>query len=694
MSESSSQIAVSLSTEDSNSTEQNMSLHTPCKSASASASTNEECSLSSETASSSARKSTNFSSPSNSSKNNNNNTSNNNKTTKETPKETPKESPKESAKDSPAFSLRPRRSTPKPDLKSPSFTASSSTQSPKYSIFTKNPSLLESRRFSPQSFEVVKRKLFRLIAKNEGIPCDEDEDFVPIDSKSISLNPSTNLKNVSSSASNFDNPSVAAASSSSITTSKIKSEGNNDQGDSTSDSTTSGSLLAGYTKVKRHRQRTTIPLKPVDSIKTNIDLCIFSRKISIHQITCHFESPSACDVKANPAKSPFIYYDKHYLTLKVIKILKPITVTRMIKIKQDDEVGTNFENTGKISNEEPSCNIENDNQIEENYLVKSENESTSNEIKYDSINVECLIVLTQEINVSSPLIQSSSNSGEFDSTKQILPIYFYSEYSNIDLKPGQALEITKFVAHEPQIDSLEEINLQQCMKNFDHPLIIGDDDGDGGADSESSNLTIICEDSTDGNSSSSPSTRSKRKRRKVSHGNSPRSSCDEQICGSKNTPNKLTAIRIMVDEFWQTNQLTSDCLSLVMDSKVITEPNESYKINEATFKLVSFAQLDDLEVKSSLLRQVKEYQQKSSFAPSVITLSDPRGDKYCNDRINKDHSQIHSRIPFISIKDKIVSVENPLLLKVNTIGKRKEVPSPGLRFTSKIIKESENTGEK
>lgn len=622
--------------------------HSPCKSSQEESCTSNEAALSSRKSSSNSRS--------------------------RTCKETPKESAKDSSKDSPAFSLRPRRSTPKPDLKSPSFSASSSTPSPKYSIFTKNPALLESRRFSPQSFEVVKRKLFRLIAKNEGIPCEEDEDFVPIDSTSLTSSASS-MKNITA-ASSTDNNSLAV--------SRMRSENGSDQGESTSDSTASASLLAGYTKVKRHQQRTTVPLKPSDSIKSNIDLCIFSRKISLNQIASHFETSHSSSQSTEPAKPTCIYYDKHYITLKVVKILKPITVSRMLKV--DTAL-----NNSPDENITQGSNVQNSSNQPANGSDKSESagaSGSSEAANYTPVSVQCLIVLTQEVNLSSPLLHSStSHSNDFDSCKQILPVYFYSEYSNIDLKPGQALEVTKFVAHEPRSDSLEENHLIQFIKHLDQP--IADDD----EDSESSNLTIICDDSADGACSSSPpSTRSKRKRRKVSHGSGSRTSCEDST-PNKSIQKQLSTIRIMVDEFWQSNQFTAECSSLVMDSKVITEPNESCKITDASFKLISFSQLDELEVKSSLLRQVKEYQQKSSFAPSVITLSDPRGDKYCNDRINKDHSQIHSRIPFISVKDRIVSVENPLLLKVNTIGKRKEVPSPGLRFTSKIIKD-EVTDEK
>lgn len=569
---------------------------------------------------------------------------------------TPKESSStpESTKDSPAFSLRPRRSTPKSDGKSP--LVSSTSPSPKYSMFTKNPSLLDSRRFNPQPFEVVKRKLFRFIAKNEGIPCDDDEDFVLIDSDA--LNPPAG------------NSRSSADTKHSSTVRNDGCQGHTEKIDSIDDTNASGSLLAGYTKVKRYQERKSVPLKPADSIKSNIDLCIFSRKISIHQITCHLETPCLSNNCQDTAKSCLIYYDKHYLTLKVVKILKPMTVTRFIESSIDQD-HTQIDSTQGSHSE--SINVHTKIQNDDNHTNLLSN-------KFSSTSVQCLIVLTQEVTVTSSIINSSSNSNDsFDTSKQIVPIYFYSEYSKIDIKPGQVLEMTKFVALPVQ-ESPEENHLQQYLKSNSECIFdINDDD-----DSESSNLTIICDDSTD--SISPTSTRSKRKRRKVSHGSNSRTSCDD-ITPNKNLNKQLSSIRIMVDEYWQVNISDYNCLSLVMDSKVITDPYESCEITEASFKLIEFEHLDELEVKSSLLKQVQEYQQKSSFAPSVITLSDPRGDKYCNDRINKDHSQIHSRIPFISIKDKIVSIANPLLLKVNSIGKRKETPSPGLRFTSKIIKD-------
>jgi hypothetical protein len=56
-------------------------------------------------------------------------------------------------------------------------------------------------------------------------------------------------------------------------------------------------------------------------------------------------------------------------------------------------------------------------------------------------------------------------------------------------------------------------------------------------------------------------------------------------------------------------------------------------------------------------------------------------------------TQHHHSLPFVSIKKSYCSLDNPLLLKVNLFGKKPENPSPGLRFTSKIVRREEIPGK-
>jgi hypothetical protein len=52
-------------------------------------------------------------------------------------------------------------------------------------------------------------------------------------------------------------------------------------------------------------------------------------------------------------------------------------------------------------------------------------------------------------------------------------------------------------------------------------------------------------------------------------------------------------------------------------------------------------------------------------------------------------SQPSQVLPIVSIKKKYSFLDNPLLLKVDIFGKKPEKPSPGLRFTSKVLRPDE-----
>ena len=81
--------------------------------------------------------------------------------------------------------------------------------------------------------------------------------------------------------------------------------------------------------------------------------------------------------------------------------------------------------------------------------------------------------------------------------------------------------------------------------------------------------------------------------------------------------------------------------------------------------------------------------------PLKIVVYDPNS----GERVQALHSLTPSTstppatfLPIVSIKKKYSSLDNPLLLKVNIFGKKPEKPSPGLRFTSKVLRQDEIPG--
>ena len=83
----------------------------------------------------------------------------------------------------------------------------------------------------------------------------------------------------------------------------------------------------------------------------------------------------------------------------------------------------------------------------------------------------------------------------------------------------------------------------------------------------------------------------------------------------------------------------------------------------------------------------------SATETAVETLESCSSTAISTSGLPSNHNPSTSIFPFVSIKKKYFSLDNPLLLKVNILGKKPEVPSPGLRFTSKVLRPDEIPGK-